>query len=122
VLAHYARDVVLSYPGIPDADYATLARGYRDGMRARPAGMRVATTPTFDELLVADTLAVVRLRWATTTREAAPPRASTRSPRDLQVWRREADGRRLFVRGMRYHDSTAAPAAAPPGGASRQRE
>jgi len=28
ILAHYAPDVILSYPGIPDQDYRTLAQGY----------------------------------------------------------------------------------------------
>lgn len=55
VLAHYARDIVLSYPGIPDMDYATLARSYGE-LRRRPAGERAATTPTFDEVLVSGDL------------------------------------------------------------------
>ena len=114
ILAHYARDIVLSYPGIPDQDYATLVRGYEE-LRARPANVRATTTPTFDEILVAGDLAVVRLRWTTTIRSAATATTAavegTRYLRDLQVWRREANGDWRFIRGMHYRDSTAAPSA-----------
>ena len=102
ILAHYARDVVLSYPGIPDQDYATLARGYAD-LRSRPADVRVTTVPTFDELLVSGDLAIVRLRWTTTI--ARGDSATTRHLKDLQVWRREPNGRWMFIRGMHYRDS-----------------
>ena len=71
ILAHYARDIVLSYPGIPDQDYATLARGYAE-LRNRPATVSATTEPTFDEILVSGDLAVVRVRWTTTIRFSMP--------------------------------------------------
>ena len=102
VLAHYARDIVLSYPGIPDMDYATLARSYGE-LRRRPAGERATTTPTFDEVLVSGDLAVVRVRWTTTVTDSTG-RTNTRRLRDMQVWRRERDGQWMFVRGMHYRE------------------
>lgn len=111
IMAHYARDIVLSYPGIPDMDYTAMVRNY-DELRRRPRHVTATTTPTFDEILVDGRLAVVRVRWTTTIRSAAtdstPARSSTRYLRDLQVWRRDAVGWR-FVRGMHYPDSTLAP-------------
>ena len=111
ILAHYASDIVLSYPGIPDMDYAALVRNYGE-LRSRPRHVTATTTPTFDEILVDGKLAIVRVRWTTTIRSAAtdstPARASTRYLRDLQVWRRDPAGWR-FVRGMHYPDSTLAP-------------
>lgn len=104
VLAHYARDVVLSYPGIPDMDYATLARSYGE-LRRRPAGERAETTPTFDEVLVSGDMAIVRLRWTTTITDSTGQAASRRL-RDLQVWRRERDGQWMFIRGMHYREPT----------------
>ena len=112
ILAHYGRDVVLSYPGVPDQDYETLARAYRE-LRSRPASVTATTRPTFDEILVSGDLAIVRVRWTTTIRSAAtdstPAREATRWLRDLQVWRRDAAGDWKFIRGMHYRDSTAAP-------------
>ena len=108
ILAHYARDVVLSYPGIPDQDYPTLARGYAE-LRNRPASVTATTTPTFDEILVSGDIAVVRLRWTTTIRDGA--RTSTRRLKDMQIWRREPDGRWMFVRGMHYREPE--PATSP---------
>lgn len=117
ILAHYAPDVILSYPGIPDQDYATLARGYNE-LRKRPPGTRATTTPTFDEIIITRDIAVVRLRWRTAIREAAhdavPAGETIRYLRDLQVWRRESSCEWRFVRGMHYRDSTAAPASESP--------
>lgn len=111
ILAHYARDIVLSYPGIPDQDYATLVKAYGD-LRQRPGFVTATTSPTFDEILVSGNLAIVRVRWTTTIRAAAhdtvAAREATRYLRDLQVWRRDPEGWR-FIRGMHYPDSTAAP-------------
>ena len=112
ILAHYAPDIVLSYPGIPDQDYSTLTRGYAE-LRRRPSSVRARTTPTFDEILVSGSLAIVRVRWTTTidvaATDSAPARSSRRYLRDLQVWRRESSGDWRFIRGMHYADSTAAP-------------
>jgi hypothetical protein len=112
ILAHYAPDIVLSYPGTPDQNYATLALGYGE-LRRRPASVTATTTPTFDEILVGHDLAVVRVRWTTIIRVAATDtlaaRQGTRYLRDLQVWRRGRSGEWQFIRGMHYPDSTARP-------------
>ena len=111
ILSHYGRDIVLSYPGIPDQDYAQLVEGYGQ-LRSRPPYVTAATVPTFDEILVGNDLAIVRVRWTTTIKSAArdtiPERTSTRTLRDLQVWRKEPSGTWSFIRGMHYPDSTAA--------------
>ena len=104
ILAHYARDIVLSYPGIPDQDYATLEQSYSE-LRSRPADVVAKTIPTFDEILVSGDLALVRLRWTTTISQGS--RTSTRHLKDFQVWRREPGDRWAFIRGMHYPDSTA---------------
>jgi uncharacterized protein (TIGR02246 family) len=111
VMALYARDVVLSYPGVPDQDYATLARGYREMLRT--PGVTLRTTPTFEEILVSGDLAVVRVIWTTTLTQGDPARETTRRMKDLQVWRRESDGTWKFARGM--HFRMAPPAAAAEG-------
>ena len=103
ILSHYARDIVLSYPGIPDQDYATLEKVYGE-LRSRPADVRVTTAPTFDEVLVSGDLAVVRVRWTTTITRG--DQTTTRRLKDMQIWRRESDGRWMFIRGMHYPDTS----------------
>jgi ketosteroid isomerase-like protein len=112
IIALYSRDVVLTYPGIPDQDYATLDAGYRE-MTSLPAGVTVTTAPVIDEIIVSGDMGVVRVTWNTTTVQAQPAQRSTRQLRDLQVWRREADGWKFF-RGM--HFRVPPPSAPPTGG------
>jgi steroid delta-isomerase len=107
ILERYARDVVLAYPGEPDMNYDVLARSYAE-LRSRPKNVRATTVPTFDELLVSGDMAVVRLRWTTTI--TTPEQSTTRHMKDLQVWRRESDGRWMFTRGMHYREPDAKPA------------
>ena len=38
VVAHYSREIVLSYPGIPDQDYDTILAGYRRLCRGEGEG------------------------------------------------------------------------------------
>lgn len=50
------------------------------------------TAPTFDEILISEDLAVLRLNWTTTITVADPPKETTRQARDIQVWRRDEGG------------------------------
>lgn len=110
IIALYSRDVILTYPGIPDQDYETLDAGYRE-MTNVPAGVTVTTSPNIEEIIVSGDLAVVRVNWTTTTVQAQPAQRNTRQLRDMQVWRREADGWKFF-RGV--HFRAPQPAANPP--------
>lgn len=94
IISQYASDAILSYPGLPDMDYATLQKAYVE-MVNRPAGS-AHTTPTIEEVLVSGDLGVIRVMWTTTTP------AGTRRMKDLQVWRRDKDGTWKFARGMHY--------------------
>lgn len=113
IIALYSREVILTYPGIPDQDYATLNAGYRE-MTALPAGVTVTTAPTIEEIIVSGDLAVVRVTWNTTTVQAEPAQRSTRQLRDMQVWRREADGWKFF-RGVHFRVPPPQPATPPAG-------
>ncbi|HEX2060595.1 MAG TPA: nuclear transport factor 2 family protein, partial [Thermoanaerobaculia bacterium] len=103
IMSHYAKDIVLSYPGIADQDYDTLLKGYSE---PRPAGMTMRTEPEFDELLLSGDLAVVRVNWTTTLSFIDPPRQTTRQARDIQVWQKR-NGEWLFVRGMHFRNAVA---------------
>lgn len=101
ILSQYAPDAILSYPTEGDMDFATLSKGYR-AMTNPPAGVTVKTVPTVEEVLVSGDLGVIRVSWTTTTTVAQPPKTSTRIMKDLQVWRREANGEWKMARGMHY--------------------
>ena len=111
-MALYARDVLLSYPGIPDQDYGTLEAGYREMTAPRP-GLTVRTVPTIEEVLVSGDLAVVRVVWTTTTTRRSRG-ARARQLKDPQVWRREGDGSWKFARGTHFRLTPPAPATAAP--------
>jgi ketosteroid isomerase-like protein len=108
MMAPVARDLVLTYPGIPDMGYDSLSAGYRR-MVDRPAGVTARTVPTVEEVLVSGDLAVIRITWTTTVTETSPARSTTRQMRDMQVWRREADGGWKFFRGMHFRNPPVTP-------------
>lgn len=114
IIALYSREVSLTYPGIPDQDYQTLDAGYRE-MTNVPPGVSVTTAPTIEEIIVSGDVGIVRVTWNTTTVQAEPAQRSTRQLRDLQVWRREADGWK-FYRGMHFRVPQPQPATPPAGG------
>jgi ketosteroid isomerase-like protein len=115
MMAPVARDLVLTYPGIPDMGYDSLSAGYRQ-MVNRPAGVTARTIPTVEEILVSGDMAVIRINWTTTVTETSPARSATRQMRDMQVWRREADGSWKFFRGMHFRNPPSTPPAAGSGG------
>ena len=118
IIALYARDLVLSYPGEPDMGYEAFARAMREMTGADTTRLRLTTQGSVDEVMVSGDLAVVRVVWTTMTVSRARGDSSevraTRRMKDLQVWRRDPDGAWRFARGMHYRlppsDSTAAPA------------
>lgn len=98
ILALFAPDIVLSYPGIPDQDYETLRKAYAE-MRTREPGT-VVTKPDIEEILVSGDLGFARITWNTSVTKDGT--VNKRQMRDLQVWRREPDGKWRFIRGMHY--------------------
>ena len=99
VVAHYSRDIVLSYPGAPDSDYEAILAGYRRLCRGEGEGTVETTVPTFHEVTVMDKIAIARLTW--TTRLRGMPAGASRQLTDFQVWRRGKGGWK-FVRGVHY--------------------
>ena len=101
LMAHYSKDILVSYPGVPDTDYQGFYEGYRQMLTPRP-GITTVTVSKVEEVVVSGDLAMVRMNWETTITETQPAKTSLRRARDLQVWRRE-DGGWKFYRGMWYH-------------------
>lgn len=98
VMSSYAPDIVLSYPGVPDQDYATLLAGYRR-LCGGGDGTVETTRAAYEEILVSGDLAVARLTWSTHLR--GMPEGKVRRLRDMQIWRRTPQGWR-FIRGVHY--------------------
>lgn len=99
VVADYAEDIILSYPGTPDQHLPAIRDGYRELCRGTGAGTVETTTPTFEELLVSGNMVVAKLRWTTHLR--GMPAGSFRTLRDLQIWQ-QRNGKWQFVRGVHY--------------------
>lgn len=99
VLKHYSKDIIVSYPGVPDTGYAAFDKSYRLMMHS---GITTRSVPAIDEILVSGDLATVRMMWSTTITDKATGRVSSRQAKDLQVWRREK-GAWKFYRGMWHH-------------------
>lgn len=99
IMAHYSKDILVSYPGIPDTTYDTLERSYQQMLSPNTT---TVTVPTIDEILVSGDLATIRMSWSTTITDKDTRRSSSRRATDLQVWRRE-NGAWKFFRGMWHH-------------------
>lgn len=105
LMATYSKDVLVSYPGIPDTTYDGFYKSYRDMMD--PA-IETNAVPTVDEVVVSGDLATIRMMWNTTITDKKSGRKSSRQAKDLQIWRRE-NGSWKFFRGMWHHIRPDAP-------------
>lgn len=98
VVDHYAQDLLLQYPGVPDQDLSALREGYRQLCGSGPGTVQ-STVPTFEEVLVMGDVAVIRITWSTHLR--GTPEGSVRRLRDVQIWQRTSGGWN-FRRGVHY--------------------
>jgi ketosteroid isomerase-like protein len=99
VMAHYSKDIIVSYPGVADTTYDLFDRTYRQMMNP---SIITRTVPTVDEIVVSGDLAMIRMQWSTTITDKASGNTSSRVAKDLQIWRRE-HGSWKFYRGMWHH-------------------
>ena len=99
VMAHYSKDILVSYPGVADTTYDVFDRNYRQMMNP---SILTRTVPTVDEIVVSGDLALIRMQWSTTITDKASGNTSSRLAKDLQIWRRE-NGAWKFYRGMWHH-------------------
>lgn len=98
-MAAYAPDALLSYPGTPDSGYgharAAYARRFAD-----PPPSPVTISFRLEELQTSGDLAYARLLWLV---ERDSDRKTLSRHRDLEVWRRGADGTWRLYRGLSFH-------------------
>ncbi|HYE87807.1 MAG TPA: nuclear transport factor 2 family protein [Vicinamibacterales bacterium] len=99
VMALYSKEVLVSYPGVPDTTYDVFYSSYRQMMNP---SIETDAVPSVEEVIVSGDLAIIRMLWNTTITEKATGRKSSRQAKDLQVWRRE-NGSWKFFRGMWHH-------------------
>ena len=105
IMRGYARDILLSYPGIPDQDCDAILAAYRRLCAGSDGGPGTVETTRglFQEILVSGDLAVVRVIWSTHLR--GMPAGTVRHLQDMQVWRRTPEGWRFF-RGVHFPPAT----------------
>ena len=98
-MSFYATDSLLSYPGQPDADIARSKQNY---------GANFANLPPFpfrsfyeiEEIQTSGDLAFVRMMWFV---ERQSDQQIVSRLRDLEIWRRQADGSWKLARGLSFH-------------------
>jgi len=98
VMKSYARDIRLQYPGVPDQDYDSLAKAYRQ-LCGGGKGAVESTIPGFEEVYASGPMVIARLTWTTRLHGMAP--GASRKLRDFQIWEKR-DGEWMFVRGVHY--------------------
>jgi uncharacterized protein (TIGR02246 family) len=88
----FARDVVFSFPGGPDRDYATACAQFQ--RLASDPNTRVSyRRPRIQGVAVSGRLAVVRLIWSVTIRDGGGTILETTREQGLDELRRGTDGR-----------------------------
>lgn len=98
--ALFAPDLVATFPGVPDRDYAAMCRQLTTVLEDRTRSLRYAYE--LEEIVVAGDLAVVRLVW--TLRQTAPAAAARilAKERGVDVFRRQPDGTWRVMWSMAY--------------------
>ena len=103
ILAFYAKDIIVSFPGVPDTKYEDFVKAF-DGLKTADVNLQRFTRDSIEEIILSGDLAVVRVNWITTTIDKAQANEVTRVARDLQVWRKEKNGKWKFIRGMWFRE------------------
>lgn len=98
----FAPDVVLTFPGGPDRNHATMCDGFK-AIFARTDRTLRYDEPAIEEVLVSGDLAVVRLEWTSRLSGTGLPGELPERERGIDVFQRQPDGR------WRIHVSHAYP-------------
>lgn len=103
MMTHFAEDAVLSYPGMQDTGlpHKPIREGFRKHLTPRP-GIERVTSAEIEEILVSGDIAIVRALWTVESSREDPPATRRSQEKDLEVWRRQPDGRWQFVRGISF--------------------
>ena len=91
VMSQYDPNILLSFPGAPDQNYADVAASFARLCKGAGEGTVERTVPTFEEIIVGRDTALIRIMWTTQLRGAPGPRML----RDLQYWHRTPEGWRF---------------------------
>ncbi|HEV7734162.1 MAG TPA: nuclear transport factor 2 family protein [Candidatus Binatia bacterium] len=87
----FAPDVVLSFPGGPDRDHATMCRGFTTTL-ARTDRILRYDAPEIEDVFVDGDLAAVRLVWTLRITGDGLPAEIVEKERGLDVFQRQSDG------------------------------
>lgn len=111
VMSNFSDDVLLASPEHPDVGHQTMRDGFAAAYAKSPsAPYRVVVK--FEEVETSGELAVVRLLWL---REAKDGGRILRREKDVEIWRRQSDGRWKLARGYSFAFEGEFPAAATAG-------
>jgi uncharacterized protein (TIGR02246 family) len=111
VMSSFAEDVILSYPERPDAGYREISEAFRKMFAPRP-GVTETWAAEVEEIQVSGDMAFVRVTWTYSAARKNPDRQVGSREKDLEIWRRQADGSWKLTRGLSY-PLRPSPAATP---------
>lgn len=103
VLRYFTKDVIVSYPGVPDMNYPAFEKAFLN--MKKQTGLHTITRDSVEEIVVSQSLAMVRFSWLVQQTSQEKPGIVTKwRSRELTTWRKEKDGQWRFFRGMWYRE------------------
>lgn len=100
-MTFFAEDIILSYAKLPDADYQTNKERFQKAFIARP-GITETFSAEVEEVQVSGDMAFVRVTWTYKAERKNPDKQLISRERDIEIWRRHANGEWKMARGLSY--------------------
>jgi steroid delta-isomerase len=98
----FARSLISNYRGVPERGYDRQCQILNEALTAHDRRFHYALT--IKEILVFGEIAIARIVWTLTIREAATGKDTVVIEPGLDVFRRDADGKWRIFRYIAYHE------------------
>lgn len=100
VMALFAPDAILSYPGNPDSGYDAIRQVFEKNYSA--PDIQGSYSADIQEVQVSGDLAFVRAVWSADLVQISTGRTLKTQDKDLEIWRCQPDGSWKLYRGLSF--------------------